>query len=81
MPGKRLHLVVQDVREDGSALFSSSSVMGWTVTATRYHLGGEGLCLCWFSVLYFETSPKMDSADEERIGRNLIREGMALKGS
>uniref|UniRef100_A0A8C3UX86 Protein RRP5 homolog n=1 Tax=Catharus ustulatus TaxID=91951 RepID=A0A8C3UX86_CATUS len=45
VPGKRVHLIVQDVREDGSALFSGSPATGWTVTATRYHLGGEGLSL------------------------------------
>ncbi|NXT27330.1 RRP5 protein, partial [Syrrhaptes paradoxus] len=39
VPGKELQLVVQDVKEDGSALFSGSSVTGLTVTATRYHLG------------------------------------------
>lgn len=76
-----MHLVVQDVREDGSALFSGSPATGWTVTATRYHLGGEGLSLCRFSVLYFGTSPKMDSADEDLLGRSLIRVGMALKSS
>lgn len=38
-----MHLVVQDVREDGSALFNGSSITGLTVIATRYHLGGEGL--------------------------------------
>lgn len=42
MPGKELQLVVQDVMEDGSALFSGSCVRGLTVTATRYHLGGGG---------------------------------------
>ncbi|XP_042719783.1 protein RRP5 homolog [Lagopus leucura] len=41
VPGKELQLVVQDVTEDGSALFSGSCVRGWTVTATRYHLGGK----------------------------------------
>lgn len=41
MPGKELQLVVQDVKEDGSALFSGSCVKGLTVTATRYHLGGR----------------------------------------
>ncbi|XP_064000521.1 protein RRP5 homolog [Pogoniulus pusillus] len=39
VPGKELQLVVQDVKEDGSALFSGSCVTGLTVTATRYHLG------------------------------------------
>ncbi|XP_062436335.1 protein RRP5 homolog isoform X1 [Rhea pennata] len=43
MPGKELQLVVQDVKEDGSALFSSSSVTGLTVTATRYHLGDKSI--------------------------------------
>uniref|UniRef100_A0A8C3BB73 Protein RRP5 homolog n=1 Tax=Cairina moschata TaxID=8855 RepID=A0A8C3BB73_CAIMO len=43
MPGKELQLVVQDVKEDGSALFSGSCVKGLTVTATRYHLGGRQL--------------------------------------
>uniref|UniRef100_A0A8C3JGB9 Protein RRP5 homolog n=1 Tax=Calidris pygmaea TaxID=425635 RepID=A0A8C3JGB9_9CHAR len=43
VPGKELQLVVQDVKEDGSALFGGSCVTGWTATATRYHLGGEGL--------------------------------------
>uniref|UniRef100_A0A8C3UWL8 Protein RRP5 homolog n=1 Tax=Catharus ustulatus TaxID=91951 RepID=A0A8C3UWL8_CATUS len=41
VPGKRVHLIVQDVREDGSALFSGSPATGWTVTATRYHLGDK----------------------------------------
>uniref|UniRef100_A0A803YNN3 Protein RRP5 homolog n=1 Tax=Meleagris gallopavo TaxID=9103 RepID=A0A803YNN3_MELGA len=41
VPGKELQLVVQDVMEDGSALFSGSCVRGWTVTATHYHLGGK----------------------------------------
>lgn len=45
VPGKELQLVVQDVKEDGSAVFSGSCVTGLTVTATRYHLGGEALCL------------------------------------
>lgn len=76
-----MHLVVQDVKEDGSALFSGSSITGLTVTATRYHLGGEGLCLCWFSALCFDTSPKVNSADEELTGRSLVRVGMALKSS
>ncbi|NXA52839.1 RRP5 protein, partial [Nothocercus julius] len=43
VPGQELQLVVQDVKEDGSALFSSSATTGLTVTATRYHLGGEGI--------------------------------------
>ncbi|XP_030132204.4 protein RRP5 homolog isoform X2 [Taeniopygia guttata] len=43
VPGKRVHLVVQDVREDGSALFSGSPVTGLTVTATRYHLGDKNI--------------------------------------
>ncbi|XP_041317407.1 protein RRP5 homolog [Pyrgilauda ruficollis] len=43
VPGKRMHLVVQDVREDGSALFSGSSVTGLSVTATRYHLGAKNI--------------------------------------
>uniref|UniRef100_A0A8V5FZP5 Protein RRP5 homolog n=1 Tax=Melopsittacus undulatus TaxID=13146 RepID=A0A8V5FZP5_MELUD len=42
VPGKELQLVVQDVKEDGSALFSGGCVTGLTVTATRYHLGGQG---------------------------------------
>uniref|UniRef100_A0A8B9F187 Protein RRP5 homolog n=1 Tax=Amazona collaria TaxID=241587 RepID=A0A8B9F187_9PSIT len=42
VPGKELQLIVQDVKEDGSALFSGSCVTGLTVTATRYHLGGQG---------------------------------------
>ncbi|NXP78545.1 RRP5 protein, partial [Ramphastos sulfuratus] len=41
VPGKQLQLVVQDVKEDGSALFSGSCVTGLTVTATRYHLGDK----------------------------------------
>ncbi|NXG51282.1 RRP5 protein, partial [Psilopogon haemacephalus] len=41
VPGKVLQLVVQDVKEDGSALFSGSCVTGLTVTATRYHLGDK----------------------------------------
>ncbi|XP_061228578.1 protein RRP5 homolog isoform X2 [Neopsephotus bourkii] len=41
LPGKELQLVVQDVKEDGSALFSGSCVTGLTVTATRYHLGDK----------------------------------------
>ena len=48
VPGKELQLVVQDVKEDGSALFSGSCVTGLTVTATRYHLGGEGLVFACF---------------------------------
>ncbi|XP_008947621.1 PREDICTED: protein RRP5 homolog [Merops nubicus] len=43
VPGKELQLVVQDVHEDGSALFSGSSVTGLTVTATRYHLGDKNI--------------------------------------
>ncbi|POI29567.1 hypothetical protein CIB84_006683, partial [Bambusicola thoracicus] len=43
VPGKELQLVVQDVMEDGSALFSGSCVRGLTVTATRYHLGGKNV--------------------------------------
>uniref|UniRef100_A0A8B9P867 Protein RRP5 homolog n=1 Tax=Apteryx owenii TaxID=8824 RepID=A0A8B9P867_APTOW len=43
VPGKELQLVVQDVKEDGSALFSSSGVTGLTVTATRYHLGDKSI--------------------------------------
>ncbi|NXG03385.1 RRP5 protein, partial [Sakesphorus luctuosus] len=43
VPGKELQLVVQDVREDGSALFSGSCVTGLTVTATRYHLGDKNI--------------------------------------
>ncbi|OXB58266.1 hypothetical protein ASZ78_010460 [Callipepla squamata] len=41
VPGKELQLVVQDVKEDGSALFSGSCVRGLTVTASHYHLGGK----------------------------------------
>ncbi|NWS21645.1 RRP5 protein, partial [Pachyramphus minor] len=43
LPGKELQLVVQDVREDGSALFSGSCVTGLTVTATRYHVGEKNI--------------------------------------
>ncbi|XP_025966122.2 protein RRP5 homolog isoform X1 [Dromaius novaehollandiae] len=43
VPGKELQLVVQDVKEDGSALFSSSGATGLTVTATRYHLGDKSI--------------------------------------
>ncbi|NXM02927.1 RRP5 protein, partial [Tyrannus savana] len=43
VPGKELQLVVQDVREDGSALFSGSCVLGLTVTATRYHVGEKNV--------------------------------------
>ncbi|XP_051472658.1 protein RRP5 homolog isoform X1 [Apus apus] len=43
MPGKELQLVVQDVKEDGSALFGGSCITGWTVTATRYHLGDKSV--------------------------------------
>ncbi|KAM6265093.1 protein RRP5 homolog [Spheniscus humboldti] len=43
VPGKELQLVVQDVKEDGSALFSGSCVTGVTVTATRYHLGDKNI--------------------------------------
>ncbi|XP_075614116.1 protein RRP5 homolog isoform X1 [Balearica regulorum gibbericeps] len=43
VPGKELQLVVQDMKEDGSALFSGSCVTGLTVTATRYHLGDKNL--------------------------------------
>ncbi|NXC28467.1 RRP5 protein, partial [Campylorhamphus procurvoides] len=42
-PGKEVQLVVQDVREDGSALFSGSCAEGLTVTATRYHLGDKNI--------------------------------------
>ncbi|KAM9282065.1 protein RRP5 homolog isoform 2-T2 [Cariama cristata] len=43
VPGKELQLVVQDVKEDGSALFSGSCVTGLTVTATHYHLGDKNI--------------------------------------
>uniref|UniRef100_A0A8D0EMD8 Protein RRP5 homolog n=1 Tax=Strix occidentalis caurina TaxID=311401 RepID=A0A8D0EMD8_STROC len=43
VPGRELQLVVQDVKEDGSALFSGSCVTGLTVTATRYHLGDRNI--------------------------------------
>ncbi|XP_064320140.1 protein RRP5 homolog isoform X2 [Phalacrocorax carbo] len=43
MPGKELQLVVQDMKEDGSALFSGSCVTGLTVTATRHHLGDKNI--------------------------------------
>ncbi|NXK86859.1 RRP5 protein, partial [Formicarius rufipectus] len=43
VPGKELQLVVQDVREDGSALFSGSCVTGLTVIATHYHLGDKNI--------------------------------------
>ncbi|XP_069652986.1 protein RRP5 homolog [Haliaeetus albicilla] len=43
VPGKELQLVVQDVKEDGSALFSGSCVTGLTATATRYHLGDKNI--------------------------------------
>ncbi|XP_069720305.1 protein RRP5 homolog [Phaenicophaeus curvirostris] len=43
VPGKELQLVVQDVKEDGSALFSGSCVTGLTVTATRYHVGDKSI--------------------------------------
>ncbi|XP_065495074.1 protein RRP5 homolog [Caloenas nicobarica] len=43
VPGKQLQLVVQDVKDDGSALFSGSCVTGLTVTATRYHLGDKSI--------------------------------------
>ncbi|XP_010281643.1 PREDICTED: protein RRP5 homolog isoform X2 [Phaethon lepturus] len=47
VPGKELQLVVQDVKEDGSALFSGSCVTGLTVKktvpATRYHLGDKSI--------------------------------------
>ncbi|NWI94082.1 RRP5 protein, partial [Pitta sordida] len=43
VPGKELQLVAQDVREDGSALFSGSCVTGLTVIATRYHLGDKNI--------------------------------------
>ncbi|XP_010173696.1 LOW QUALITY PROTEIN: protein RRP5 homolog [Antrostomus carolinensis] len=39
VPGKELQLVVQDVKEDGSVLFSGSCV----TPATRYHLGDKSL--------------------------------------
>ncbi|NXF82226.1 RRP5 protein, partial [Sclerurus mexicanus] len=42
-PGKEVQLVVQDVREDGSALFSGSCAAGLTVIATRYHLGDKNI--------------------------------------
>uniref|UniRef100_A0A7M4F194 Protein RRP5 homolog n=2 Tax=Crocodylus porosus TaxID=8502 RepID=A0A7M4F194_CROPO len=41
MFGQKLDLVVQEVKEDGSALFSGSSIAGLTVTATSHHLGGQ----------------------------------------
>ncbi|KAM6306459.1 protein RRP5 homolog [Aegotheles albertisi] len=41
--GKELQLIVQDVKEDGSALFSGNCVTGLTVTATRYHLGDKSI--------------------------------------
>ncbi|XP_053927644.1 protein RRP5 homolog [Cuculus canorus] len=43
VPGKELQLVLQDVKEDGSALFSGNCVTGLTVTATRYHLGDKSI--------------------------------------
>ncbi|NXF33701.1 RRP5 protein, partial [Nyctibius bracteatus] len=43
VPGKELQLVVQDMKEDGSALFSGSCVTSFTVTATRYHLGDKNV--------------------------------------
>ncbi|XP_056207771.1 protein RRP5 homolog isoform X2 [Falco biarmicus] len=43
LPGKELQLVVQDVKEDGSAVFSGSCVTGLTVIATRYHLGDKNI--------------------------------------
>ncbi|XP_071604451.1 protein RRP5 homolog [Heliangelus exortis] len=43
VPGKELQLVVKDVNNDGSALFSGSCVTGLTVTATRYHLGDKSI--------------------------------------
>lgn len=57
VPGKELQLVVQDVKEDGSALFSGSCVTGLTVTATRYHLGGEGLFFTCFGFLSSTLKP------------------------
>lgn len=84
VPGKQLQLVVQDVKEDGSALFSGSCVTGLTVTATRYHLGGEGLffdSLLWFSLLDFETSLLKLILLRDQLGRSLIRLGMDLRSS
>ncbi|NXG68658.1 RRP5 protein, partial [Baryphthengus martii] len=43
VPGKELQLVVQNVKEDGSAQFSGSCVTGLTVIATRYHLGDKNI--------------------------------------
>ncbi|NXN36661.1 RRP5 protein, partial [Rhinoptilus africanus] len=43
VPGKELQLVVQDVKEDGSALFSGNCVTGLIATATRYHLGDKNI--------------------------------------
>ncbi|NWU98980.1 RRP5 protein, partial [Upupa epops] len=43
VPGKELQLVVQDVKEDGSALFSDNCLTGLTVTATHYHLGDKNV--------------------------------------
>ncbi|XP_006273719.2 protein RRP5 homolog [Alligator mississippiensis] len=43
MFGQKLDLVVQEVKEDGSALFSGSSTAGLTVTATCHHLGDRNL--------------------------------------
>lgn len=48
VPGKELQLIVQDVKEDGSALFSGSCVTGLTVTATRYHLEGQSFVFGFF---------------------------------
>jgi len=84
VPGKELQLVVQEVKEDGSALFSGSCVTGLTLTATRYHLGGEGLffdCLLWFSLLYLETAVLKLTLLRNQHGKSPIRLGMGLRSS
>ncbi|XP_015275588.1 PREDICTED: protein RRP5 homolog [Gekko japonicus] len=40
-PGQRLQLVVQEVKADGSVLFSGTGASGLTVESTHRHLGGK----------------------------------------
>nr|XP_056705709.1 protein RRP5 homolog [Euleptes europaea] len=44
-PGQRLLLVVQEVKADGSALFSNIHTSGLTVEATHRHLGGKNIVM------------------------------------
>ncbi|KAJ7325160.1 hypothetical protein JRQ81_018180 [Phrynocephalus forsythii] len=44
-PGQKLELVVQEIRADGSAIFSGSCVSGLTAVATHNHLGGKTIIM------------------------------------